>query len=281
MPKFLFFDIDGTLVSPTTRKIPKRTKQAIQKAMDLGHYCFFCTGRNISLAKDVIDELDMSGIVFNNGAGVYYQGKYLYLANIEESLVEQVVFLSSSLGGGCSILSQDIVFQNEYRLKMTMRHHSFIRQFAYALRHQKMKEFRISKNIHAMEEYQHEPIQKIDIMFDSELSADIFFSRLPSGLEVVFAGGYHVGYGHQAAEITAKGIHKGIGILKTIEALGGHPQDVYVFGDSTNDIGMLEMFPHSIAMGNGSPQVKQIASFVTKHVDDDGIVYAMEHFKII
>ena len=37
----------------------------------------------------------------------------------------------------------------------------------------------------------------------------------------------------------------------------------------------------SIAMGNGRDELKQLATFVTKNVDDDGIYYACKHFGFI
>lgn len=50
MGKFLFFDVDGTLISPTTGHIPQSAVNAINKAKDNGHKCFICTGRSYHLA---------------------------------------------------------------------------------------------------------------------------------------------------------------------------------------------------------------------------------------
>ena len=45
MIKALFFDVDGTLVSFKTHKIPERTIQALQMAHDQGVKIFTATGR--------------------------------------------------------------------------------------------------------------------------------------------------------------------------------------------------------------------------------------------
>ena len=37
MSKFLFFDMDGTLISPSTRHIPESAVKGIAKAMEAGH----------------------------------------------------------------------------------------------------------------------------------------------------------------------------------------------------------------------------------------------------
>jgi hydroxymethylpyrimidine pyrophosphatase-like HAD family hydrolase len=44
---------------------------------------------------------------------------------------------------------------------------------------------------------------------------------------------------------------------------------------------MLEYVKNSIAMGNGNPLLFDLVSFVTKDIEDDGIDYALKHYKII
>jgi hydroxymethylpyrimidine pyrophosphatase-like HAD family hydrolase len=48
-----------------------------------------------------------------------------------------------------------------------------------------------------------------------------------------------------------------------------------------NDIPMLEAVPNSIAMGESPEKLKQLSSFVTKNLLDDGIEYALRYFNII
>ena len=44
---------------------------------------------------------------------------------------------------------------------------------------------------------------------------------------------------------------------------------------------MFERVSNSIVMGNGNPELFDNATFVTKHIDEDGIEYAMKYFDII
>ena len=55
----------------------------------------------------------------------------------------------------------------------------------------------------------------------------------------------------------------------------------YVFGDSFNDESMLRYVKHSIVMANGVQAMKDIAYFVTKDIEDDGIAYALEKLDLI
>lgn len=82
-------------------------------------------------------------------------------------------------------------------------------------------------------------------------------------------------------EIIQKGFSKASGIEFLCEYLGKSKDDCYVFGDSENDRAMLEAVPNSIAMGNASQPIKEICSYITSSVEDDGIYKAMEHFELI
>jgi hydroxymethylpyrimidine pyrophosphatase-like HAD family hydrolase len=59
---------------------------------------------------------------------------------------------------------------------------------------------------------------------------------------------------------------------------GIQPDGVIVFGDDTPDIGMLQTFRHSVAMGNASAPVKDSAAYVTESSDNDGIAHALENY---
>ena len=56
-----------------------------------------------------------------------------------------------------------------------------------------------------------------------------------------------------------------------------HLSDAYAIGDSMNDIPMLEAVPNSIAVGESPEKLKQLSSFVTKNLLDDGIEYALRY----
>ncbi|MFQ9072813.1 MAG: HAD hydrolase family protein [Faecalibacillus faecis] len=68
------------------------------------------------------------------------------------------------------------------------------------------------------------------------------------------------------------------GILEMVHLLKGDEKDIVVFGDGLNDISMIQKAPLGIAMGNAIDEVKEVADFVTKRNDDDGIEYACRHF---
>ena len=82
-------------------------------------------------------------------------------------------------------------------------------------------------------------------------------------------------------EVVPKGYNKATGIQAVCEILGVAHEDTYSFGDSTNDLDMLEYTAHSIAMGDGMQQAKDAAEYVTAALWEDGIYQGCKHYGLI
>ena len=73
-------------------------------------------------------------------------------------------------------------------------------------------------------------------------------------------------------EITDIKAQKGISLKYYIESLGYTMDEVMVLGDSMNDYSMLSMdFGATVAMENGAKEVKEIAKYITKSNEEDGV----------
>ena len=77
-------------------------------------------------------------------------------------------------------------------------------------------------------------------------------------------------------EIIPSSINKGKGIRDVCNRLGIDLEDVAAFGDSENDIPMLEAAGCGVAMANAEEAVKAIANLVTLSNNEDGIAYALK-----
>ncbi len=79
-------------------------------------------------------------------------------------------------------------------------------------------------------------------------------------------------------EVYKKGINKSHAIKSIIEAEKINLEDVYVFGDSNNDIEMINDFHHGIAMGNATDDVKAVANEVISSCKDNGVYQYIKAF---
>jgi len=75
-------------------------------------------------------------------------------------------------------------------------------------------------------------------------------------------------------DVHLPGVTKGSSCMFLTEHVGLKREDSYAFGDGLNDIEMLELVGHGIAMGNAIDEVKRSADYVTSSVDEDGLAKA-------
>ncbi|MBC1406151.1 HAD hydrolase family protein, partial [Listeria welshimeri] len=54
--------------------------------------------------------------------------------------------------------------------------------------------------------------------------------------------------------------------------------EVLCLGDAENDLSMMEFAGTAVAMGNATDKVKNLATFVTKTNNEDGVAFALQQF---
>ena len=79
-------------------------------------------------------------------------------------------------------------------------------------------------------------------------------------------------------EINAKGVNKGFGIENLAKKLNIKKSEILALGDNFNDISMRNTSGTLVAMGNAVQPLKDMADFVTKTNDDDGMAFALNKF---
>lgn len=72
-------------------------------------------------------------------------------------------------------------------------------------------------------------------------------------------------------EVVHAGIHKAVGIRKVAKELDIPSSRIISFGDEDNDLEMLEYAGIGVAMGNATPEVKQVANEVTLTNEQNGV----------
>ena len=64
------------------------------------------------------------------------------------------------------------------------------------------------------------------------------------------------------------------------ELLGIESHEVMAIGDEANDFAMIEFAGMGVAMENATPEIKEVAQFITKHHDDHGVAHAIRKFAL-
>ncbi len=74
----------------------------------------------------------------------------------------------------------------------------------------------------------------------------------------------------------SKRASKELGVMKLLAGLGITNEEVIVFGDDYNDIGLFNTCGWSVAMGNAIKELKDIASNITETNDNDGVAIELD-----
>ncbi|MFJ5963563.1 Cof-type HAD-IIB family hydrolase [Bacillus sp. NPDC093026] len=254
--KVIFFDIDGTLYDHD-KQIPESTKHAVGLLKEKGHHLFIASGRSPFLIKPILEELALDSFVAYNGQYVMFEGKVIYRNPLKQDLMEQIYETADQHG-------HPLVFMGEETMKASVPNHPFIHEGIGTLKTEHpehdlsfFKENEIYQMLlfcKAEEEREYEKFrEEIDLVRWHELSTDV----LP------------------------KGGSKAEGIKRVIERLPYDIKDTVAFGDGLNDREMIEFVGTGVAMGNAVSELKTLADFITKPVDEDGILHALTHLGLI
>ena len=79
-------------------------------------------------------------------------------------------------------------------------------------------------------------------------------------------------------EITNNEAKKSCAVKFLSNLWGIKKEEILAIGDQNNDIELLKSGGIAVAMGNGTPELKSCADFVTDTIENDGFAKAVEKF---
>lgn len=248
----IFFDIDGTLLNHE-KELPISTKEAIFKLKEHGHVVAIATGRAPFMFEDLRKELDINTFVSYNGQYVVLEGKVLYTNPLKiaslEKLTEAALFNN-----------HPVVFMDHEDMKANVPEHAYIKESIETLK------------------IPHFPTHDPHYYKGRELYQTLLFC--PEGEEKQYEQEFHdfdfVRWHPVSVDVLPKGGSKAKGIEKIVEKLGFPEERQYAFGDGLNDMEMLLTVKNSVTMGNAGDTVKNAAKYVTKSVEDHGILHGLQ-----
>ena len=257
--KALFFDIDGTLVSFKTHRIPQSTVDALEQAKKNGVEVYISTGR----PKQVINNLGqiehlIDGYITANGARCF----------VEDTLVSQHAILPSDVKKIIEAADRD-----NYPAIVVSESRFAIHHYTDEVYEIFCKGLGVDSSVFAdVNDLGDEAILQITPFCTLEQEA-----LLMPTLENCTSGRWHPAF----TDITARGADKGKGLHAMADYLGLNIEETMAFGDGGNDISIIKEAGEGVAMGNAGENLKQVADFITTHVDEDGVKNALIKYGVI
>lgn len=258
--KIAFVDIDGTILNyPSGLNIPTQNcLDAFRKFRELGNLLIIATSRSKlpdGLTKEMFD-----GYVFSNGQYIEYHNQIL-LNNCftkEQILFQKNIFEKYDAGSFYSgVLGQWI---GPHRKDLAIDH-----MVHFGLDITKVDELFLPFDIDQIQ------CTASTAAFDNADNMWQAKAELPQDWIIHAYDDASI-----RMDVHLPGVTKGSSCVFLTEYAGLKQEDSYAFGDGMNDIEMLELVGHGIAMGNSTEEVKRSADYVTDSVDNDGLANAFK-----
>ena len=110
--KLIFLDIDGTLTEAGENTPPDSALRAIEKARQQGNKVFLCSGRNIGMAKPVLD-YGFDGIIALAGAYVMAEKEVIYDQPMDPADFDDLLKILHEDGVFCTAETKDRTYGDE------------------------------------------------------------------------------------------------------------------------------------------------------------------------
>ena len=271
--KLVFLDIDGTLTPPGSNDPPESAVAAIRAAQAAGHRVFLCTGRNLDMLRPLL-RFGFDGAVASGGGYVFMGDQVLYDCPMTEDQKERAMRLFAQGGVLRTIEARDASYCDEGIGEFMQRcsgGNSELARWREAIER--------DLGIRPMAEYDGRPIYKVVFMCSSpdqlapairELESEFYFLVLDQAEAGVLNG-----------ELINRKFDKGSGIRRVADALGVPLSDTVGFGDSMNDLEMIQTVGTGVCMANGSPTLKKFSSMVCPSVEENGLARGFEALGLV
>ena len=253
--KYLFFDIDGTLV-PTGQEIssmPESALLALQKLKDAGHFLAIATGRSQAKAFDLMEELGFENMVSDGGYGVTIEKKLLGIAPLNRDDVIALIDECKEKGFPWAIQTNNTKTRSAPDERFFDLTHDV---------------YMNTEVIEGLDPRNYPEIYKAYIACkEKEEEALVTLKKLPWCR-------YHEAY------LFVEPTDKAYGIKRIMDHFHADYKDVIVFGDNNNDLSMFIDEWYKVAMGNSTDPIKEKADLITADIMDDGLYKACEKLSL-
>ena len=271
--KLVFLDIDGTLTIPGSNVPPPGALEAIRLARAAGHVVVLCSGRNLGMLSPLLP-YGFDGAVASGGGYVFLGDRVLYDCPMSEQQKDTALRLFKEQGVFRTIEARDAAYCDEGLadfLNEASGGNSELVRWRKALEK--------DLGIRPMREYDGRPLYKVIFMCSS-------VDQLAPAIEALEKEFYFLVQDVAAAncingELINRKFDKGLGIRRMAEALDFPIEDTVGFGDSMNDLEMIETVGTSVCMANGSPQLQRKSDLVCPAVEEDGLAWGFRKLGLV
>jgi len=266
--KLVASDLDGTLLT-SSKEITERLFSALEKITEKGIYFVPATGRVYDSLPDCIKELPfLKYVITSNGASIYDAEEkkdiiknYISPDAVDitmEFLKEAEVVIEIFKNG--KAYTDKKVYENLSDYGIIGGHANYVLSTRNPV-DDIFKEIEKSKNC----------LENINLIFNNEnVRMDVWKKLKEKNHASVTTSA------HNNIEVTAKNATKANALKELCSILKIEKENVIAFGDSDNDMDMIEFSGIGVAMANGDKEIKNKADIITESCDNFGVAVVLE-----
>lgn len=251
-------DMDHTLLTEESR-IPPDFPKYVKKLNEKGIRFVIASGRPMYTLKSMFLDLQEELIFMSdNGGAISYQGKMIYknLMKIED--YQEIIRFVEEKTDGVSVLC---AMEQAYVLKKYQKYEPFFRTFLSELAFvDEMRNLTVEAN-------------KFSAYFPEKNSAQlydkIFLPRYGDNFSVTVGG-------EEWVDLMNPGVNKGMGMKQIGDIFDIAPEQMMAFGDTYNDIEMLQYVKYGFVMENAAPEMRKYTDYVAPSNEEYGVLKVVD-----
>jgi len=267
--KVIATDMDGTLLDSRGQLDLPRLEKILNRLDQRGVRFVIATGNEVHRMRQLLGHLaERVVLVVANGARIFEHNKLLQAQTWDDAMVDRVLghfkgrecqdqFVVTGMNGGFvkkgTIFTELDKFMTPEMIEKLYQRMNFVNEFDSNLFGGVLK-----MSMVVGEERSDSVLQEINDLFDGHVRA--------------------VSSGYGCIDILQDGIHKAWGLEELLKRWNLKPEQIMAFGDSENDIEMLELAGISYAMKNAEDAVKEVATKIAPANSQAGVYQVLENW---
>ena len=262
-------DMDGTLLDPKGQLDLPRLEKILDKLDQRGIRFVIATGNEIHRMRQLLGHIaERVVLVVANGARIFENNELIQAQTWDDAMVDKALghfkgrecqdqFVVTAMNGGFvkkgTVFTELDKFMTPEMIEKLYQRMNFVDEFDSSLFGGVLK-----MSMVVGEERLDSVLQEVNDLFDGRVRA--------------------VSSGYGCIDILQDGIHKAWGLVELLKRWNLKPEQIMAFGDSENDIEMLELAGISYAMENAEEAVKRVATKVAPANSQAGVYKVLENW---
>lgn len=264
------FDLDGTTL--INGYMSNTVKDALVDLANKGIAVAVSTGRDISQIPMSVLECFKYRITTNGGSVTDIDGNVIYERPIPAETAVKALRIIRQNGGRSALYFNGMVMASPAFLFRLLRRTNYLSKDHRKSTKSPNRNNKIRPSLPRFVSRSGKGVFKIQSFFNTieeqKRAAEQLRRELPANPCMMEDG---------SMETTFEGVSKAHGMQKLCGYLGCRTESVIAFGDSANDLELMESAGYAVGMGNSEECVIKSADYITDPVTEDGVATAIRN----